>query len=307
MKKNGLFIAAAVVLAAAASCNKAETLQPEIPQAVKINVSVGDLAPGTKALKSGWENGDVINVYLDDITAYAPDFTLTYNGSVWTASALSAEATARLKASGKLKGFWEGTNSALSTWNQWKSGTSYYYFDFPNRSNAATTGVRTPVVAYFYNIAYTYSGGTLSATIGDWYFTTNFQLVVTDLPVGTYALYTGVNMLDACTSICVDASKVDVSMYGNTSSSYRLGGIANADGVAFIGHVSRPNVTLDYVFYLVDCDTGKTYRFTKNLSIATTSGKELFGAKVSFDSFALVVSSSSGVPTPDFGDGGSIY
>lgn len=307
MKKNELFIAAAVVFAAAASCNKAETLQPETPQGVKINVSVGDLAPGTKTLKSGWENGDVINVYLDDVTAYAPDFTLTYDGSVWTASALSAEATARLKASGKLKGFWESTNSALSTWAQWKSGTSYYYLDFPNKSNAATTGVQAPVVAHFYNIAYTYSGGTLSATIDDWNFTTDFQLVVTGLPAGTYALYTGVNMLNACTGICVSASTVDISMYGNTSSSYRIGGTANADGVAFVGRVSRPNVTMDYVFYLVDCDNGKTYRFTKNISIPTTSGKELFGAQVPFSKFALSVSTSSGVPTPVFGDGGSIY
>lgn len=220
---------------------------------------------------------------------------------------MSAEATARLKSDGKLKGFWESTNSALSTWNQWKYGTTYYFFDFPNVSNAATTGVQVPVVAQFYNIDYTYSGGTLTATINDWYFTTNFQLVVTGLPTGTYALYTGVNTLDACTNICVSASTVDVSMYGNTSSSYRIGGTANADGVAFVGSVSRPNITMDYVFYLVDCDNNKTYRFTKNISIPTTTGKVLYGAKVPFSEFALFVSTSSGVPTPDFGNGGDIY
>jgi len=288
MKKLYLLISAAAVIAAAASCSKTDIQQPETAQSVKINVSVGDFSPETKALKSGWENGDVINVYLDDVLAHTPDFTLTYDGAKWVASELGSDAVSRLKTSGTLKGFWESSNSAVSTWNKRQSGSTYYFLDFPNKSNAATTGVQTPVVAHFYSIPYTYSAGTLTANLDTWYFTTDFQLVVTGLPTGTYSLYTGSNMLTACTAISIGATRAEVSMYGSSSSSYRIGGIANADGVAFVGKVARPNVLMDYVFYLTDHASGKTYSYTKNVSLPTTSGKVLLGAKVPFSSFTLV-------------------
>ena len=287
MKKINIVFAAFALIAVMAACDKEETQGLE---KVRINVSVSDFDPSTRALKSGWENGDIINVYLDDVVSHTPDFTLTYGESGWTASELSSDVVSRLKESGKLKGFWESSNSAVTGtgWKKWMSGTNYAFFDYPVLDKASTNGVQTFVTAPFGYLPYKYEEGTLSAEINDWNITTNFQLVVTGLPAGSYSLYTGPDNLAVCTSISISSGQGDVSMHGDSSDSYRIAGIPNDDGVAFLGHVSRANVTLDYVFYLVDNATGKKYSFTKNTSLPTTSGKVLVGAKVPFSSFTEV-------------------
>ena len=100
MKKINIVFAAFALIAAMAACDKEETQGLE---KVRINVSVSDFDPSTRALKSGWENGDIINVYLDDVVSHTPDFTLTYGESGWTASELSSDVVSRLKESGTLK------------------------------------------------------------------------------------------------------------------------------------------------------------------------------------------------------------
>ena len=285
MRKISLIIVAVAMLIAAA-CEKADV---QSDRSVKVNITVSDFDLSTRALKSGWESGDIINVYLDDVVSHTPDFTLTYGESGWTASELTSAAVSRLEESGTLKGFWESSNSAVTGtgWKKWMSGTNAY-FDYPVLDKASTTGVQTYVTAQFGYLPYKYEEGTLSAEINDWNITTNFQLVVTGLTEGSYSLYTGPNTLSVCTGICIDSGQGDVSMYGPSSDSYRIAGVPNDDGVAFVGFVSRANVTLDYVFYLVDNATGKKYSFTKNTSLPTTSGKVLVGAKVPFSSFTEV-------------------
>lgn len=289
MSKIQLILATAAALACAISCGKEDVQEMETGGDVKINITVSDFDPATRALKSGWENGDIINVYLDDVVSHTPDFTLTYNGGEWTASDLGDDAVSRLNSSGKLKGFWESSNSAVSGegWKRWMSGTKYAYFDFPDKSNASTTGVKTVAVAQF-GVDYNYDGTILSAEIKSWSITTNFQLVVTGLTEGSYSLYTGSNTLTVCNDICVSGSRVDVSMQGDATETYKIGGVSNSDGVAFIGYVNRANVEFDYVFYLVDNATGKKYSFTKNTSLPTYSGNVLVGAKVPFSSFTEV-------------------
>ena len=281
MKKIFVVAALAASVFTMFSCEKANQPADE-NQSIKINVTVGNL--DTKALKTGWVNGDIINVYLDNVTAYTPDFTLTYDGTKWVASELSSDAISRLQPSGKLKGFWEASNSAVSTWNRWESGGTFH-LDYPNKSKASVTGVQTQVTAHFYYIPYTYSAGTLTADINEWCFTPNFQLVVTGLPAGSYSLYTGTNMLKACDYIKISSNLAEVGMFGDASASHRIGGIPNADGVAFVGRVARPNVKLDYVFYLTDHGTNKTYSYTKNVSLPTNSDNVLLGAKVPFSKF----------------------
>ena len=290
MKKINIVFAAFALIAAMAACDKEETQGLE---KVRINVSVSDFDPSTRALKSGWENGDIINVYLDDVVSHTPDFTLTYGESGWTASELTSDAVSRLNESGTLKGFWESSNSAVTGtgWNKWMSGTKYAYFDYPGLDKASTTGVQTYVTAQFGNLPYKYEEGTLSAEINKWNITTNFQLVVTGLSEGSYSLYTGKNNanvnLNVCSRICIDSGRVDVSMSGPSSDENMMAGITNADGVAFLGYVTRANVNFDYVFYLVDNTEGKKYSFTKTTSLPTNTTKVL-GAKVPFSSFTVV-------------------
>ena len=167
MKKINIVFAAFTLIAAMAACDKEETQGLE---KVRINVSVSDFDPSTRALKSGWENGDIINVYLDDVVSHTPDFTLTYGESGWTASELSSDVVSRLQESGTLKGFWESSNSAVSGegWNRWMSGVKYAFFDYPDKGKASTTGVQTFVTAQFGYLPYKYEEGTLSAEINKW-------------------------------------------------------------------------------------------------------------------------------------------
>ena len=65
--KKVYIILAAVAWFAAASCTQTEINVPETEvQNVTVNIAVSDLQPGTKAIKTGWSNGDIIHVYLDD-------------------------------------------------------------------------------------------------------------------------------------------------------------------------------------------------------------------------------------------------
>ena len=146
MKKTLTLLGMAAALWAATSCSKSEMdiQEPEIPSAtesVKVNISVSSLTPDTKAVKTGWESGDIFNVYLDDATNCVPDFTLTYDGSSWNASTLDDTVVARLKTSGgTLRGFWEGSNSCMSD-EAWQG--NYTSITFPNFPNFNSTGVLT--------------------------------------------------------------------------------------------------------------------------------------------------------------------
>ena len=172
MKKTLTLFGLAAALWAAASCSKSEMdiREPEAPSAesVKVAISVSGFSPDTKAVKTGWETGDIINVYLDDASSYEPDFTLTYDGSSWNASALDAAVVARLKTSGgTLFGFWEDSNSCMSSSSSWQKYGSKW-MQFPGGH----------LVADFSSIPYTWSEGTLTASVDSWRFRTNFQLVV---------------------------------------------------------------------------------------------------------------------------------
>jgi len=282
MKKIFVFAVAAVAAIATISCNKTQQPENDSRDGIKVNIAVDALE--TKAIKDRWTTGDIINVYLDDIIAHTPDFTLTYNGSKWVASEITSEVAARLKASGYLKGFWEGSNSyaASAEWNKWMAGTNYAYIDFPGRAKMSTTGVQTQLLACFKN-DYTFDGSELSANISTWDKTaTTFQMVVTGLPSGSYSLYTDSNQIGAVQGICVAGNNVSSSNYGSTSSSAKIAGISNADGVAFVGQVLRTNINMNYNFYLVNNSTSKTYKFTKNVTLFTDGGK-MAAVKLPFD------------------------
>lgn len=294
MKKIYAILAAAAALVAAASCNKIETNQPgnESKGEVTVNITVGSFAPDTKAVKTGWENGDIIHVYLDDASTYTPDFDLTYDGTKWVASELSSAVIDRLKTddSGKLRGFWEGSNSCMSdvSWNKFST-----YFQFPNSDNHATTGVTDYIIADFSNISYTYTGGTLTASIGSWRFRTNLQIVVSGISyeADRYTLYSScmnsLNMLNTQSGSSPYACYVD--FYGSGSDYGRIAGISNADGVAFVGGLkSNYSAGENLTFYLLDNTTGVTYEFTKTLTAVLSDVEtKVIAIKIPFAKFVV--------------------
>ena len=303
MKKTLTLLGMAAALWAAASCSKKEMdiQEPEVPSAtesVKVNISVSGLTPDTKAIKKGWESGDIINVYLDNYCGaksdLIPDFTLTYDGSSWKASDLKAEATARLKASGTLKGFWEASNSCFGSGDRWES----YYFEgsetnrgtvikWPDSDKRNTTGITSYLLALCNNVAYTYSENTLSASITDWEFATTMQVVVTGLPEGTYSLRgTNSYSIGSMNNMTVKPNEINCGPYSSTG---WISGISNTDGIAFVGQLYGDNYKEPRSFILKNNTTGQEYIYTSE-KVMLTSEKDtkVVGVKIPFSKFTVL-------------------
>ena len=176
MKKLSILIAAVAALVLCACSKENAATNPAETGKVSLNVQfdVTSIVPSTKAVKAGWESGDIIYCWFDGNISQAPDMTLTYDGSAWNASEVDAAIVADLKADGTLKYFWIGTND-LGDWT----------YDGGNFSPASGKGfprmLKSPS-GTGYDIAYTYDAETktLKATL-KWDYATNFQVVVTGL------------------------------------------------------------------------------------------------------------------------------
>ena len=292
MKKIYSLLFAAAVLIAAASCTKNEINPDENDNTpVKVNINVASFGPDSKALKSGWEAGDKIHVYLEDASSYAPDFDLTYDGSKWTASELSAAVIARLDASGTLRGFWESSNNCMgsASWEKYS-----YYIDFPGSDNKSSTGQIQYIVADFSSVSYTFDGSTLTASIATWRFRANIQIVVTGISFspGRYTLYS--EWIDNFSGIDVHEGSAPYSCFVGYhvtgSDGGRIGGINNDDGVAFVGGLSyNLSVGNSVTIYLVDNSTSTTYSFTKTATADVgNDGTKVTGIKIPFSKFTAL-------------------
>ena len=291
MKKIYMILAVAALVGAAAACQKNEVTAPEAQPAaqnVTVNITVSSLTPETRAIKTGWENGDVLHVYLDDATSYEPDFDLTFDGSKWMSSGLSAGVIARLKATGGyLHGFWEDTNVCMSnaSWDKYSG-----YIEFPGHDDAATTGVYGHLVADFSSIPYTYDSvkGIVSANIKSWRFRTDLQVVITGITFtpGKYTLYS--DRIHNLNMITVNDGTPGETYTGYTGSGKAYGniaGIKNDDGVAFIGAISTTSST-DYVINLKDNETGVVYTFEKkSMALSSDSNTKVVAIKIPISKF----------------------
>ena len=294
MKKTLTLLWMAAAFLAAASCSKSEMdiQEPEVPSAtesVKVNISVSGLTPDTKAVKKGWEKGDILNVYLDDNkNIITPDFTLTYDGSSWKASALDASVAARLKTSGgTLYGFWEDSNSCMSNdaWEKLSSARTIY---FPGLSEEYTTGVEVHLVASFREISYTYSNGVLTASINKWKFEQELQIVVSGLTYspGRYTMYSKGLMVQGMIYVRDNYGfpNIRIDNRGNGEDGCRIAGIKNQDGVAFYAR-SYVNNYWEYInLYLIDNQEGKTYVFDKEGRVFIANSA-LYSVKIPFSKF----------------------
>ena len=79
---------AAMGMALFAACEKVENEIPDLGSGLSFEISVGDFDPETRALKKGWEEGDVLYLWFAPITQTEPDLSLTYDGKNWNAGSL---------------------------------------------------------------------------------------------------------------------------------------------------------------------------------------------------------------------------
>ena len=292
----------AVIAVVTVSCNNDKLFEEQgVPAgSIRVNIKVGGLQPSTKAVKTGWENGDIIHIYLDDAETYAPDFDLTFDGSKWNASAISAAVAGRLQTTGgKLRGFWESSNSCMTD-ASW--GKSSAVIDFPDNGQDGTTGIADHLVADFSNISYTYNGSILEASINSWHFETDLQIVVSGLTfeAGRYTLFSpnseiqNVNMIN--THSGSTPYEVSVSRNGTGSDYGRIAAIQNADGVAFVGCLGTSFSSGETMtFFLIDNTTGVKYEFSKTLTASLSSNATKINAiKIPFKKFVVDMGFTSG-------------
>lgn len=295
-----MIFAGLALLLGSVSCNKVDNGGVKTPD-VKIDIQVAELGTSTKAIKTSWAEGDVVNVYLSDATSYVPDFTLTYDGEAWTSSEMTDEVKVRLQESGTIKGFWEASNTAASTGGDWNRSSSYITF---NQSNSATSGVKQYLTACF-SASYTYADGSLTAAIDSWTFPTGLiQIVVTGLDHDQFCL----TQYNIATFNMYNTQNDNIlpDYYG---SDRRIAGIENEDGLAFVGCL---NTNLyegrEFTLKLYDLEDDSIYAFTKTLETDLLGFEHNLNAiKIPFSKFIPQnVSVSSSIEVPDVADGGEL-
>ena len=294
MNKFYMIFAGLALMLGSASCNKVDDKLLNTSN-VKIEINVAELGISTKAVKTGWENGDIINVYLSDATSYVPDFTLTYDGEAWTPSELTDEVKARLQETGTIKGFWEASNTAASVGGDWDRSSSYIIFD---QSSGETAGVKDYITACF-SVSYLYSDGKLTAAIDSWNFPTGLiQIVVTGLGHDEFCMTQTNTMTFNMYDITDD--DIEPSPYG---AGRRIAGIENEDGLAFVGELNTNLQTdHDFIVKLYDLKDDLVYTFTKKLESPLLGFERNFYAiTIPFSKFEL-----DGTIMPDIIDGGEL-
>ena len=286
MKKLFLLLAGTAMLSLL-SCTK--TMAPA-QGPVQVQISVAGLSPDTKAIKTGWTDGDKINIWFGDaIWSVLPQLVLTYSGGSWSASDVDESL---LSATGTFKAAYEGSNSLFEE----KIDNTYAFF--PEGPTFKADGMqydvylRTPYMSCTKDeVTYTYDSVTrkLTASIDEWTIQTKVQVVVTGLTGKPYNYAMGCSELQ-CAYALYYYDQFTMSNSGfisqPTSTGAWCGGVVNADGVAFNFQYARNgNVERDYIIYLYDIAGEKMYSYTKENGVLNTAADKCTGIKIPFSAF----------------------
>ncbi|MBR0111617.1 MAG: hypothetical protein IJM00_05185 [Bacteroidales bacterium] len=310
MKKTMVFFAAALCLAAV-SCNKIDSPAPASDE-IQFNFSIAPLGPGTKAAKTGWADGDRLNIWIDinGVDQTDPDLVLTYNGATasWEAGALRSGVQANLKADGKITAVFEGYND----FSKYKSitavpkepGSNAYIKFEPDRDGGwvkmpGSLAYSFPLLVYSEQQDYSYDGTTLTATFGNWEFKSKFKVLVKNdngNMTGSASNYY-LNVVDAADNRATglgiwylhfyetgESSGINASS-GNTYGYVR--GVQEADGIAFY-FSDFATTAKDVTFTMfIPPYTEKTYTAT-NKTIVANDNTKCVGVALNYSSFADV-------------------
>lgn len=250
MKRLSIIAVAAIAALLSASCNKSiETPVVPAPQGsiiLDLDIAGFEGTVDTKAVKNGWAVGDKLNLWFDDWNTEkannpTPDLVITYDGSKWTAGELAAGRS--LRPSGKFSVMYEGSNNLSEYTPDFFSISQFFR---PHKESYAGGRVYFMPLVYVCNgIDYTYAGNKLSATISGWKTYTPLKVLVKGLnpaEAKSYILQTA-DVTTPGTEMypdCIGAIVIEVSDYCPTFSPLKpgssgcMGGVPDADGVAFI-------------------------------------------------------------------------
>ena len=280
MKKT-IILASLALMAAFSSCNKSEMPEAATTDGIKLDITVADLSTETKAVKSGWVNGDRLNLYFEGWNEIAykdnyqnePDMILKYDGSKWQIESQVASLSSRLKESGgKFTALWESSNDLMNFSSyEWASPTVYYHF--PTTKNTHTSDqyvMHANMVVFSESIDYSFKGSTLTAAISTWTFDTKLKILVktddTAVKDNANNLVLQVKIGDDLYArpkgdVIVDAT--DLSILGASSNVIGMqGAVAESDGLAFYYECCQATESDNIVFTLIDTSNGNKKQYT---------------------------------------------
>ena len=299
MKKT-IILAGFALMAAFSSCNKSEMPEAATTDGIKLNITVADLSPETKAVKSGWVNGDRLNLYFEGWNESAtsdnyqkePDMILKYDGSKWQIEKQVESLSSRLKSTGgKFTALWESGNDLIGYRLKWYDHAVWYQHSYNrNQYTSYNDTYHSPMVVHSAGVEYTFDGSTLTANISDWIFDTKFKVLVktedtglkgkaNDLVLQVKVGETG--YANPKGAIVVNRDYI-MFLLSNGSSNYigMQGAVAESDGLAFYYVYCDATASDTIIFSLIDTTDGTTKTYS-------VSGKTLDSNSYTFKAISI--------------------
>ena len=299
MKKT-IILAGFALMAAFSSCNKSEMPEAATTDGIKLNITVADLSPETKAVKSGWVNGDKLNLYFEGWNESAtpnnyqkePDMILKYDGSKWQIESQVESLSSRLKSTGgKFTALWESGNDLMGYSLKWYDHAVWYQHSYNrNQYTSYNDTYHSPMVVHSAGVEYTFDGSTLTANISDWIFDTKFKVLVktedtglkgkaNDLVLQVKVGETG--YANPKGAIVVNRDYI-MFLLSNGSSNYigMQGAVAESDGLAFYYVYCDATASDTIIFSLIDTTDGTTKTYS-------VSGKTLDSNSYTFKAISI--------------------
>lgn len=282
-----MIFAAAVAALGMASCSKSEIEEPSTNITdIKLNISVADLeSAATKAAKTGWVNGDKINIWFEGNAQENPDLVIKYNGSSWVKDNTAILSGNNPNASGKLNAVYvQNGMNGMSYSTESSTGVFHFprYQDFID-GNFENKPVATDLTVTCSKIDYTCDNGLLTSHLLNWNFGTNFQVVITGLNEDTWALSSSVSHMISKVTIPSDNTSVIVS--GSSMNSQYVLSQENADGKAFYFDQTIGYLDTDVTFSLFNITRGKKYTFTATNKRLSSDHGSMLNVKIEFSKF----------------------
>ena len=299
MKKT-IILAGFALMAAFSSCNKSEMPEAATTDGIKLNITVADMSPETKAVKKGWENGDRLNLYFEGWNESAtsdnyqkePDMILKYDGSKWQIESQVESLSSRLKSTGgKFTALWESGNDLMGYSLKWYDHAVWYQHSYNrNQYTSYNDTYHSPMVVHSAGVEYTFDGSTLTANISDWIFDTKFKVLVktedTGLKGKANALVLQVKVgetgyANPKGAIVVNRDYI-MFLLSNGSSNYigMQGAVAESDGLAFYYVYCDATASDTIIFSLIDTTDGTTKTYS-------VSGKTLDSNSYTFKAISI--------------------
>lgn len=285
MKKLFTLMAASAALAFT-SCDNDEIVPAEefaTSSDVKVEIAVAPMMDGTRALKTGWETGDKINIWFDGASFNElPQCVLTYDGANWVSSSVNASV---LSASGEFNAIYESSNKMFQ--KTYENGEAYVPYVEMEDGTKIYDGILSCESSY---VSYTYSSedNKLTAEISNWYLITNNQVVVSGLTEdpSNYAMEVWLLNDTYYRSYAFEAFYFDDNYgsfsYGGTE--FPVRGCANTDGVAFYFMNLPVETNANYQFRIYDIKNDEWIGCTKKGTVPSPS-EGFYGIKLNAGDF----------------------